>query len=473
MISNQLVCAAVGAVLAFAGFAGYPPALITSVGDTSVRPLSVTQSQPRLRVATDRKEPGGYPVLYTYNSLLQIAPDTAAMLVTRNVYTPWGQVDFEDGSDIFVFRSLDELPEARPITCTRSGIVKDADFSGADRYHVNYGMFGGFVPHGAKLDGKPHPHAGTGFGTCAITSHPVATNGLFSWQMPGHVARRLEIFDFSYDGKIFSAKLDASLGEGDPLPIGQTDWTFVRSGLGNAIPDGADLLLPSIAAKRGSAESPCGLVRWRRTNGKWRPVDFQQIADSGKYRGEPSVVRLSKTVLLFCVRDDRKRQKEHPNWTYGNQQDLDVWLSEDNGRTWTKRVEVADVRMGPVTVGRTCGGSVFLVSNPGYPEPVLEKRRNLLTLWPLSENLDALGPAQVIRNAKDLESGCGFWQFDHPVSSIIRLADGKLHSFLSYRVRDHWWDPKTKEPIATPSADAGAAIQEVTGPGEDIPVWEF
>ena len=456
-----------------AGCSGYPPACITSISDVAVGKLSVIRAERLTGGLAERKEPGGFHLLYGVSALLQVAPDTAALLANRNVYTPWGQVDFEDGADIFVIRSLDELKTVRPIECTRSGIVKDADYGGADRYHVNYGMGGGFVPLGARVGGKPHPAAGTGFGLCQITSHPVATNGTFSWQMPGRVSRCLEVFDLSYDGKRFAARLEAKFRENEPLQVGDTGWTFVCGGLGTAIPDGKDLLLPAMARKRDVAGDVCGLSRWRRTGGKWRPVDFLPVTGGG--RGEPSVVRLRTGALLFAARDDHKPQPGRPNWNHGNLQDIHAWLSEDNGKTWTERVKVADVRMcSPIALGRADDGSVYFAGNPGYPEPILHERRNRMFLWPLSDRLDAMGRPVTLRDAKtDFTSGCGSWNMDHPIYSVIRFADGKVHGFLSYRVRDWWTDPKTGKGIAEPSADAGLYIEEITGRGESLPVWEF
>jgi len=67
-------------------------------------------------------------------------------------------------------------------------------------------------------------------------------------------------------------------------------------------------------------------------------------------------------------------------------------------------------------------------------------------------------------------NGSAIWA-DHPVSGILRLADGKLHCVLCLRVWSR--DEVTNEVLATPLS--GTWVKEVHGlnDGPERPVWDF
>jgi hypothetical protein len=63
--------------------------------------------------------------------------------------------------------------------------------------------------------------------------------------------------------------------------------------------------------------------------------------------------------------------------------------------------------------------------------------RNALQILPLNSARTGLETAITVRNAGD-EFGEGpagkGWMVDHPISEVIRLADGQWHAILTYRV---------------------------------------
>ena len=65
--------------------------------------------------------------------------------------------------------------------------------------------------------------------------------------------------------------------------------------------------------------------------------------------------------------------------------------------------------------------------------------------------------------------GGGSWATDHPTGAVVRLADGRWHSVLGYRVLE-WGENGLCYP---PTPFSGAYVEEVISSGEPRPVWEF
>src|SRR6185369_14110623 len=103
---------------------------------------------------------------------------------------------------------------------------------------VEHTKVGGFVPLGAKLaDGRPHPHAGTGF--AVVRTHSFAAD--LSTRLNSEVRppyAYLELLQLRYDGQTFAVMRLKRLVWDDLLP----GTPAVGSGLGSAVPDGEDLL---------------------------------------------------------------------------------------------------------------------------------------------------------------------------------------------------------------------------------------
>ena len=451
---------------------------LVGVGETAA--VSVTHSRARLGTIAERKAPNGDRMLYGLGYCLQVGPTTAAVLVNRNVYSSQvGVWDFEDGVDAFLIDSLEDLATAKPIPVIRSGAEPDPDSGGRMRYHNRYPIGGGFVPLGALVNGKPHPHAGTGFGVSTTLTYDLAPDGTFR-QGRGNVKEYQIFYELKYDGNALSARPVDRAFKGNRLPIGTTGWEFVAGGLTLAIPDGEDLLAAVRArdvksgqerpwTPRVGAGNACGISRWRRIEGRWKPVDFTPVAfsDSAHNYYEPSLVRDAKGDLVFGVRDDG-RPWQKVGWELG-EQDLNAWKSSDGGKTWRQIVHAEKVRSNsPTSVGRTADGAIFVAGNfqKGY--------RRHLALWPVLGDGGALGAPVTVRNAEtEFKPNTSQWLIDHPASAILRLKGGKIVSVLSYRARDDFWRGNRNCPVTVPSPEAGCYIETVSSSGKPVPVWEF
>ena len=352
---------------------------------------------------------------------------------------------------------------------SHGGIEPDPDCANTNRWFLRGGLTtGGFVPVGAKLNGRPHPHAGTGFAVLCSLSLPVDPDGLWNWN--SDLLRKVEVFQLAWrNGTVAVTSRKTYVEDIRPLAIGSTGYDLTDSGIDVAIPDGEDFLLPCCVRKRRSGFAN-GPVRWRRVNGEWRPVDFRFVS----HDGEASMVRLRSGALLFAVRNDSNAADK--NWRERMKQDLHVWRSDDNGETWRPFVHVPNVRMNsPVGICRTSDGNVFIAANPSYPAKTPGARRNTMVYWPIDPETGRIGPSRMLRDAAGTFAGGGLdWNVDHPTWSVLRFGDGKLRSFVSYRVRDeYWWKGPDGKGRLEPNAEVGSYADETTGDGEPLPVWEF
>lgn len=62
------------------------------------------------------------------------------------------------------------------------------------------------------------------------------------------------------------------------------------------------------------------------------------------------------------------------------------------------------------------------------------------------------------------------WFADHPISSVLRLADEKLHNVMAYRVMALSTSGRGQETI-TPAT--GTYIEEVQSTGGPRPIWAW
>jgi hypothetical protein len=137
----------------------------------------------------------------------------------------------------------------------------------------------------------------------------------------------------------------------------------------------------------------------------------------------------------------------------------------------------------PVTIHRTLGGSPFLCANPyvgphknGLGREVDAGRwREKVAFWPLKDDRSGVEEPSFLfdfNGARFGDSPNGSAIFaDHPVSGIVRLADGKLHCIMCLRVWSR--DEVKNEVLATPFS--GTWVKEVRNlnDGAEIPVWKF
>ncbi len=267
----------------------------------------------------------------------------------------------------------------------------------------------------------------------------------------------LESHQFAFDGATFRLARTELHRANDPLRIGDSGWRLRRVGLTTAIPDGDDLLMAGIASREKTAY---GVVRWQAVDGIWRPSAFMPVPEV--HAGmEPSLVRDADGALLFTIRIG---DRDNPD-AYA----IRVWRSEDIGASWKRIVDVPDTRdAGPVTVGRAADGTPFVLGNP-----VGENRsytREALQLWPLNAQRSGVESPLTVRDGPAEFGPVPIrWVIDHPNSAVLRLADGKWHGVLIYRVKDKGSSAKG----TTPHVKNGLYVEEIKSRGPAIPVWGF
>ena len=375
---------------------------------------------------------------------LQIGPRTAAGFCNRRTVGN-GHWDYEDGSDVLIFDDLGNLGKNPPAPLTRDETERD-EKTGGTRVIVKYPVGGGFVPLGAlNARGAKHPHAGTGFGNCVTLSYLTDEAGYYNWRQ--ECVHRIERRQFSYDGASFRVVGASVHDDADPLRVRGSGWAVENGAMSVSLPSGDDLLMPLLARREG--ETACGLCRWRREADEWRPVEFAPVAEGT----EPSMVRERDGALLFAVR--------HAG-------DIRVWRSTDEGRTWTKIVDLPQAcSSAPISINRAQDGSPFIAAN------LAGTVRAKLCFWPLNDARNGLLPPILIRDcAADFGPAPAetMWFADHPFSSTLRLGDGAHHSLLAYRVIAFSTKGRGGETL-TPAT--GTYVEEVRSAGAPLPIWNW
>lgn len=418
---------------------------------------------------SNKKGPNNDNMRYGVIFPFQIGPKMAAAFVNRGVYTTNWNYDFEDGNDLIVFDNVDTIKPDNAVCINRSGIASDNDFNNQNRYFNRFPVVGGFVPYGAKIDeSSSHPHAGTGFGISQILTFPLASDGTFSWNS-SPICRKIEIFQFSYQGDNFQIVSTSLKNESNPLSVPNSPWIILSGGISMAIPDGCDLLFPVWA--RNETIECSGISRWSRINNSWQVVSFIPIAYSEinvHNYFEPSLIREASGALLFTARDDGR---QNPPMGTARAQDINAWRSTNGGMTWAQVLHVDQARSGPMCIGNSLNGIPFIVGNPIInEEPGSE--RDLMYLWTFDSRSN-LYPLCVRDALVDFgPNPYGAWYVDHPNSSILRLYDGNLHCYLAYRVRDpHVFG---NAGVSNPSPQSGSYLEEVISMyGEQVSIWKF
>lgn len=434
---------------------------------TVVQSISMTVSGPRLRAPeNDLKD----KAVYGLPLVLQVSPTEAAVVLNLRL-RGLAVIDYEAGSDVVIFDSLDKIAADRAIPFERNEKVADPE-TGEDLVKVKYPPSLGFVPSGARLpDGRPHPHAGTGFALGSVVYFPSDTGKARDFaKRRGGVSPLMQI---RHNGRRLEIVSQAPVGP-DVLPEG---WSLCGNGMSVAIPGGEDLLAAA-SMRDGPGYGCAGMCRWRRVDGTWRMIGFVPVTPKDGAR-EASLVRDADGTLVFSARGAADPPVDDPESRFA----LRVWRSTDDGRTWTLACRVDRGRpCSPVTMNRTLAGWPFLAADPrpGRRTPEQEKRieestiRERLWLWPLSADRCGLAsPVSVMDALSRYGPGTDGlpWYIDHANSTIVRLADGRLHCLIGFRVCG------AAEVLsdAKPAPQSGAWIEEVTQhpPGRPVPVWRF
>ena len=403
----------------------------------------ITKGPPALTMPTNA--PAGEMRWYGLGFAFQVAPGKAGLFCNRHIDDAG---DHEDGADLFLFDSLEAITPKDAISVSRNEIRVNPK-SGQRELATKYPMQGGFVPLGARrADGSPHPHAGTGFGICTIITHSGATR-----------RRYLQLHQFSFDGRNFRTRPTTPVWDGGELKVGDSTWMIGKLAMSFAIPDGDDLLYPAVASN-GKGES-CGISRWQRRDGTWKPVAFQPVVPSGM---EPSLSRDVDGSLLFCVRGAGSSGE----FATKNPNAIRVWRSTDDARTWKVIVDEPDqVGFNPISINRALDGTPYVVSNVMKEDRSYS--REVLALWPLNKQRRGLVARRIVRDGPR-EFGQPptgrTWKLDHPTSATLQLRDGKWHHVLIYRGKE---DPTSRKPIPR----AGCYVEEVTSSGPPLPLWNL
>lgn len=486
--------------------------MVNTGDDTRLR---MTLSGPRLHQPVNA-EPGLIQV-YGVGMMWQVSP-TAVALVSNLRIAGKAVVDYENGGDGLVFSSLDEIREARAVPFLRNEAGVHPR-TGRPLIMVTHLTQGGFVPLGARLaDGRPHPHAGTGFGIGVLHGYPADDSNSQAHVAPDLLSM-LVFVQTLYDGTTFRIERIDKMPHDGLLP----GWWVLNRGLGPAIPDGEDLLFGLVAGRTDAAASEhgvgarpsgrklhahahgvvgewygSGLSRWRRGRDGWRPVSFTPVPGRGPDMAfEPSVIRDTDGSLLFTVRgkgSDAAPGEKDAGGLENTYEHFRVYRSTDQGETWASVIHLANMRTpSPVTINRTADGLPFLVANP-YGEQLFDalgrkimksKRRDRLCIWPLTPDrrgvesplcvLDAnrqFGPprgAQASGAARADQPN--FWFADHPIGGVFRLGDGRWHTLLSFRLTDN----AVTTNGGLPASEAGTWVEEITSDrsGAIVPPWNF
>jgi len=379
----------------------------------------------------------------------------------------WGSdvVDLELGNDLLIIDSLDTMQPSAVIPLNRSENTE----AGASYLPVKYPLCGNFVPLGAlRADGSPYPHAGTGFAFCLIKRFPLNEKGEISIRYIGEMQGNeshggFELQQYRYDGETFTIEQTEIIAPNDFLD----GWRLNCPPLGSGIPDGDDFLAGVIGrpadstlgmGERGDHESGSPyLARWKRTDGRWHLAEVSQVSHVVDYI-EPSLIRDTNGDLLYSARD----------WDMRPNPLVSVWRSTDNGSTWEQAIEAEGVRsQSPCTLNQALDGTPYLASCPLEDDKPTYWARSRLHLWPLSQGRDGVLPPSLARDAlaEFGEPTHVRWYLDHPIASTIRLADGRWHHVLCYRIMEGHGAP--------PTETTGLYVEEVLTERTIEPPWRF
>lgn len=466
---------------------------------SSVRPIrSITRGLACLQTPPNvpRDEIWRYGLGFPF----QVSPTHAAILA--NIHRKMAPTeDFEVGADVIVFDDLRRLIPDRAVPITRPH--REINPRVGEMAEMLKGPpLGGFVPLGAKRpDGSPHPHAGTGFG-CGLALAYHIDDGDRSKLYGGCYRNEesylyREMFQFSFDGTTFC------IAKTEPIPMDKLlpGYLVQDIALRMAIPDGDDLLTGATVGFAGATEADvmagteqhgCGVLRWRRLEGNWRPVAFTPVAMEFACC-ESSLVRDVDGSLLFSVR---------PEYNVSPRNDVVIWRSGDNVASWQKIIHVKNLRYrSPITLDTAADGTPYIVCNHYLSAPMNYEgsfmdgfgrttSREMIALWPLNANRNGLlsplvaafpryefGPPPVYEgpqpgvNVKDPGAiGKGRdWTVDHPNSMTVRLADGQWHNLLCHR---RLAQAEVQGPIL-PTPHSGLCVEEVFSAGPARPEWNF
>ncbi len=369
--------------------------------------------------------PDGVIWVYGLGTFFQLEPGVVAMLV--NVRRGGVMAtDLESGVDVIVFNRLEGLAEAERMILSRGDHQRLPD--GREVELSIYPCKGGFVPLGSGRAGE-----GTGFGMSAVRGYPgldTKPSDIRNMKDPYY---RLRLYQFSYNGTRFSVDEEVEM---DPRDL--CEGYFVSPGLKPAVMDGDDMLFPlavrrtiAMGAKAGSDSQEevfgeIAISRWQYRDGKWVLAAFDKVPEANGCM-EPTLIRLPDGGLLLNARGMHGTDHAY---------DIQLWRSDDGGKSWSLWVERKDCRSASTTtVGITASGVPFVLAN--LREPGRKAARYQLALFEIDVEKRVVLDPQIIRDCPQefgLWDGEFHWWADHAIAEVVTLADGKKHCLMSYRV---------------------------------------
>ena len=389
---------------------------------------------------------------YGNGRAIQVTPDAAALFCGVRP-EKMGGPDYVDGSRVVLFDDLDRIADSESVPLASNEFFGDPK-SGKARMAMKHGVWPWFVPAGARLaDGAPHPWPGTGFGLQSVLEVPVDEN--LRWgkgALYKDAEKRTAVYQFRCGARGFEV-VGVQEHKPEDMPVVPTHpitaqmeavavgdrerfrWRLADKGLGPGLPDGADMLMPAMAARvapEGDAPGrpAAGVMRWRCDDGEWKPVHFTPIAVSvdgvEQYWHEPSLVRARDGALLFSARP-RFGPYEHT---------VRLWRSED-GMAWQVVFDRLQARAeSPVTINSAADGTPYFALNPWFSEyegmPYTHGRRRM-DIRPMRPDLSDWGEGLLVRRTETGRAERSRWLLDHPLSATIRLKDGVWRHVLAYR----------------------------------------
>lgn len=441
--------------------------------------------------------PQGQVWRYGLGFPMQISPTHAAVIA--NIHRKLAPTeDYEVGADAIVFDDLSRLVSDQAVPLTRIERATNPK-TGEPVDLLKAPPIGGFVPLGARRDdGSPHPHAGTGFGVGMALAYHV-DDGDRSKPYRGCIRgsqsyMHRELFQFAFDGETFRVTDVQAIAVPDLLP-GQV---LLDAALRSAIPDGDDLLSGGTVGQPehlmdGSERLGTGVVRWRCSGGRWRPIAFHPVCVEHS-SGESSLIRDLDGSLLFSCR---------PGYDVPDKRNVVVWRSRDGGESWQVTLRVTNLRYpSPMTLNQAADGTPYIVCNPWMAAPMAydgqrfadggcrTTSREMLMLWPLDDKRTGLlsphvasfpryefGPAPVwegeLPAADHIDPGQTNkgrdWSVDHPNGMTLRLRDGQWHHLLCHRLLAQ---AEVQGPIL-PTPHSGLRFEEVLSHGPAHGDWRF
>ncbi len=210
-------------------------------------------------------------------------------------------------------------------------------------------------------------------------------------------------------------------------------------------------------------------VRWA--------LAFSPVTPRGQGWAEPSLVRDRDGALLFSARGSGgerlsevqvwRQQGGGPQWQLVvSTDDVRVWHKQAAGAEWGTVLRLPNAHNpGPISIGSAADATPYIAANrPG-------SGRETLCLWPLNAGRMDLAAPLTIRAARaefGPAPGAGGWMVDHPSGAIVRLADGKWHGVVAYRVL-----ASAEHKGAPPPPQSGCYVEEVISTGPVVPSWRF